>query len=342
MSARYRPVPRTGGPRPPGALPIAGGPVWFSEAVRHSRGTAPDLVPVAAVPAEIAARIASGRAAVCGLSLDRPRLMAVLNVTPDSFSDGGRHLAPADALARARALLAAGADLLDIGGESTRPGAEPVPEAEERARILPVIAALRAEGVTAPISVDTRKAGVAEAAFAAGADLWNDVSALTHDPASPDLAARSGRGLCLMHAQGDPRTMQLAPRYDDVLLDVCDYLDGRLAAAEALGIPRARVILDPGIGFGKTTAHNLDLIRGLALFHALGAPLLVGVSRKRFIGEIGDAPVASERAPGSIAVALEALRQGVQLLRVHDVAETRQAVALWWALNGGQDRAGAD
>jgi dihydropteroate synthase len=263
--------------------------------------------------------------------------MGVLNVTPDSFSDGGLHLRLDAALARARALAAAGADLIDVGGESTRPGADPVPEAEEIARVVPVIAALRAEGLGVPISIDTRHAAVAEAAFAAGADLFNDVSALTHDPASLALAARSGRPVCLMHAQGDPKTMQDAPGYDDVLLDVADHLAARVAAAEAAGIPRARLLVDPGIGFGKTLAHNLALIRGLSLLHGLGCALLFGASRKRFIGTLGDAPEPAERMPGSLAVALEALRQGAQVIRVHDVKETRQAVALWWALNGDRE-----
>ena len=331
---RYRPIPESGGPRPRGALPLAGGPLWFAAAAEHRRGTPPRLVPAAALPPEVAARLTAPRAPVCGLALDRPRLMGVLNVTPDSFSDGGLHLARPAALARARALAEAGADILDIGGESTRPGADPVAPAEEIARVVPVIAALRAEGVQVPISIDTRNAAVAEAAFEAGADLWNDVSALAHDPDSLALAARSGRAVCLMHAQGDPKTMQDAPAYDDVLLDVCDFLEARVAAAEAAGIPRARLLVDPGIGFGKTVAHNLALVRGLALLHGLGCAVLFGASRKRFIGTLADAPVPADRIPGSIAVALEALRQGAQVIRVHDVKETRQAVALWQALHG--------
>jgi dihydropteroate synthase len=230
-------------------------------------------------------------------------------------------------------MLAAGADLLDIGGESTRPGSDPVPEAEELERVLPVIAALRAAGVTAPISIDTRKAAVAQAAFAAGANLFNDVSALGWDPASLDLAARSGRPVVLMHAKGDPKTMQDAPAYDDVLLDVTEFLEARVAVAEAAGVPRARLLVDPGIGFGKTVAHNLALVRGLSILHGLGCAVLFGASRKRFIGVIGDTPEPASRAPGSIAVALEALRQGAQVIRVHDAAETRQALALWAALN---------
>jgi len=286
----------------------------------------------------VAARLCASRPAVCGLALDRPRIMGVLNVTPDSFADGGRHAALPAALAHARALAEAGADILDIGGESTRPGAEPVPPAGEAARVVPVIAALRAEGVVLPISIDTRNAATARAAFDAGADLLNDVSALAHDPASLSLAAASGRAVCLMHAKGDPRTMQDAPDYDDVLLDVMDFLAARIALAEAAGIPRTRLLVDPGIGFGKTAAHNLALIRNLSLLHDLGCAILFGASRKRFIGALGGAPDPDDRLPGSLAVALEALRQGAQVLRVHDVKETRQAVALWSALNGpGQE-----
>jgi dihydropteroate synthase len=333
---RYRPIPCSGAPRPPGALDLAGGPLWFAEAAAHRRGAAPRLVPATAVPAEVRDRLTAPRTPVCGLALDRPRIMAVLNVTPDSFSDGGLHLALSDAVARGRALADAGADILDIGGESTRPGAEPVPADAEIARVVPVIAALRAEGLALPISIDTRKAAVAQAAFQAGADLLNDVSALTYDPASLGLAAGSSRAVCLMHAQGDPRTMQDAPAYEDVLLDVYGYLEGRVAAAEAAGIPRGRILIDPGIGFGKTVAHNLALVRGLALLHGLGCAILFGASRKRFIGTIAGAAEPAARAPGSIAVALEALRQGAQVLRVHDVAETRQAVALWAALNGSE------
>jgi dihydropteroate synthase len=336
MTTRYRPLPESSGPRPPGALPLAGGPLWFSEVVAHTRGRPPDRRRVADLPAGVAERLSAPRAALCGLSLDRPRIMAILNVTPDSFSDGGLHERLPDALARARAMIAEGADLLDIGGESTRPGADPVSEAEEIARVVPVIAGLRSEGITTPISIDTRNAAVACAAFAAGADLLNDVSALTHDPAMLPLAAASGWPACLMHAQGDPKTMQDAPVYDDVLLDVADYLAARVAAAKAAGLPRSRLLVDPGIGFGKTVAHNLTLLRGLALFHDLGCPILLGASRKRFIGTIGGAAEPRERIPGSIAVAVEALRRGAQVVRVHDVKETRQAIALWQALNGDE------
>ena len=331
--ARFRPIPQSGGPRPETALPLAGGPLWFDRVAVHRAGEAPFLAPAAETPPDILARLTAPRAPLCGLALDRPRIMAVLNVTPDSFSDGGRHFAAADAVARAEALIAAGADILDIGGESTRPGSDPVPAAEERDRVLPVIAALRGRGLRVPISIDTRKVAVAEAAFAAGADMLNDVSALGFDPALARLAAASGRPVALMHAKGDPKTMQDDPRYADVLLEVMDFLEGRIAAAEAAGVPRERLLVDPGIGFGKTVAHNLALVRGLALLHGLGCPILFGASRKRFIGAIAGVPEPAARVPGSLAVALEALRQGAQVIRVHDAAETRQALALWAALN---------
>jgi dihydropteroate synthase len=330
---RYRPIPMTGGPRPATALRLAGGPLWFADVSEHRRDAPPRLIPAAELPHDVTHRLTAARAAVCGLALDRPRIMGVLNVTPDSFSDGGLHLGLPQALAAAEAMAEAGADILDIGGESTRPGADPVPLAEEIARVVPVIRALRASGLSLPISIDTRHAAVARAAFDAGADLFNDVSALTHDPDSLALAAAAGRPVCLMHAQGDPKTMQDAPTYDDVLLDVTDFLEVRVAAAEAAGVPRDRILVDPGIGFGKTGAHNLALIRGLSILHGLGCPILFGASRKRFIGTIGNAPDPAARLPGSLAVALEALRQGVQVVRVHDVAETRQAFALWQALN---------
>lgn len=332
MTTVWRPIPWLGAPRPAHALRLAGGSAWFADVALHTRGAAPELLRADTLPAGVAERLSVRRPDLLGLSLDRPRLMAVINVTPDSFSDGGRHFRAADTVASALAMIEAGADILDIGGESTRPGAAPVSVEEEIARVVPVITALRAGGVAAPISIDTRKAAVAAAAFAAGADLFNDVSALGHDPDSAALAARSGRPVCLMHAQGDPRTMQDAPHYEDVLLDVHDYLAARIAAAEAAGIPRARLLVDPGIGFGKTVAHNLTLVRGLAALHDLGCAVLLGASRKRFIGAIAGVGEAAARGPGSIAVALEGLRQGAQVIRVHDVAETRQAMALWLAL----------
>jgi dihydropteroate synthase len=277
-------------------------------------------------------RLTAPRAAFARLSMDRPRLMGILNVTPDSFSDGGKFLGAEAAVAQAAA-MADEAEIIDIGGESTRPGAAEVTVEEEIARTVPVIRALREGRFTAPISIDTRKAPVAAAGLQAGATIVNDVSAFDFDPSLGPLVAGAGAPVVLMHAQGVPETMQDNPLYADVLLDVYDALAQRLARAEALGIDRARIMLDPGIGFGKTQAHNLALLRGLSLFHGLGCPILLGTSRKRFIGTIGGASNPQDRAPGSIATALAGVAQGVQVLRVHDVAETRQALRIWQALN---------
>ena len=261
---------------------------------------------------------------------DLPFVMGVLNVTPDSFSDGGRHIGLEAGVAAAQRMIQDGADILDIGGESTRPGAVVVSEDEEVARTAPVIAAIRASSAV-PISIDTRKASVAMEALEAGAQLVNDVSGFTYDAALAPLAAQAGVPVCVMHSQGDPETMQDDPKYDHVLLDVYDFLAERVDRLEATGILRDQIVVDPGIGFGKTQAHNLALIKGLSLFHGLGCPILLGVSRKKFIGTIGEEPQADKRAPGSIAVALAGVAKGVQMLRVHDVAETAQALRLWQA-----------
>jgi dihydropteroate synthase len=288
------------------------------------------------VPADWAALAAACAAApppiLPDLPSGRPLVMGVINVTPDSFSDGGRHLRPEDAIAAGEAMLAAGADILDIGGESTRPGAEPVPPDEEIGRVVPVIAALAGR---APVSVDTRHAATMQAALAAGARIVNDVSGLTHDPAAARVVAEAACPVVLMHMRGTPATMTALATYDDVALDVHDELACRLAAAEQAGIARGRIILDPGIGFAKTAEQNLDLLRRLRLFRGFGLPLLVGVSRKRFIGHYGGAPDPKARMPGSLAAGLWAAINGASILRVHDVAETVQALRVWRAIAGG-------
>jgi dihydropteroate synthase len=331
----FRPIPCA--PDRPGALPLGGGPLGFAEIEILSRGSAPEIVPAAAAAslhpeaAPAIERIGGPRAAFAGIELDRTAVMGVVNATPDSFSDGGRLADAEAAVAHGLSMVSAGADILDIGGESTRPGAEPVPEEEEIARVMPVIEGLMAAGCPVPVSIDTRKDAVARAALAAGAVLFNDVSALTHAPGSPAVAA-GAPAVCLMHAQGDPRTMQQDPRYDDVLLDVYDFLSERVRAAEEAGVARERIAVDPGIGFGKTLEHNLALIRRLSLFQALGCPVMLGVSRKRFIGTLSGVDEADRRVCGSIAAGLRGLAQGAQILRVHDVAETVQAVAVWEAV----------
>lgn len=330
MTAYYRPLTMTDPARPKSALTLAGGWCWFDRVERITRAGAREVIGARELPQEVATRLTAPRRPLAGLDLSSPRLMGILNVTPDSFSDGGLYRGD-DGVAHALEMVTQGADILDIGGESTRPGAAEVSEADERARTEPVIAAIRASCAT-PISIDTRRASVARAALSAGAALVNDVSAFTHDP---DMAATvAGAAACLMHAQGTPATMQIDPRYDDVVLDVYDYLEARLAACEAAGIPRERLLVDPGIGFGKTLQHNVTLLRSLSIYHGLGCGILLGASRKRFIGTLAGIEAARERMPGSVAVALWGVAQGVQVLRVHDVAETRQALSLHMALSG--------
>lgn len=260
------------------------------------------------------------------LAFGRPRIMGVLNITPDSFSDGGRFRDIDAALEQGHTMVAAGVDIIDIGGESTRPGAKPVWEEEERQRILPVIEGLAGSG--ALISVDSRRARVIEAALEAGAHIVNDVSALTFDPDSARVVAASGAPAILMHARGDPSVMQDHPAYRDALVEIYGYLRARAAAAETAGIAPERILIDPGIGFGKTVRHNLALIRHLAAFQSAGKPLVIGVSRKRFIGALSREEPADRRLGGSLAAGLAALDRGAQILRVHDVAETVQALAV--------------
>lgn len=272
----------------------------------------------------------------CGtrtLRLDRPRIMAIVNVTPDSFSDGGRHDTAAPAVAHALRLVEQGADMLDIGGESTRPGAEPVPLQEELDRVIPVIEAL-AKRSDVPISVDTFKPEVMRAAVAAGAGFINDVHALRREGAL-EAAAELGVPVCLMHMPGDPQTMQQDVRYDDVLAEVHRFLAERLFACEMAGIAKQNLVIDPGFGFGKHLEHNLALLANLDRFGTLGVPLLAGVSRKSMIGQITGRAVG-ERVAGSAAAALLAVQNGAAIIRVHDVAETRDALAVLAAVRGAR------
>jgi dihydropteroate synthase len=256
--------------------------------------------------------------------------MGIVNVTPDSFSDGGRFMDMQAAIEHGRRLMEEGADILDIGGESTRPGAVAVPVEEEIARVVPVVTALAAEG--AVVSIDTRNAATMAAALEAGAAIVNDVSALRHDPEALPLLAGCDAAIVLMHMQGTPETMQTAPTYADVVGEVHAFLADSIDAAGAAGIAPARILVDPGIGFGKTLRHNLTLLRHLARFGDLGAGLLLGVSRKGFIaGAVRPGPAAG-RVPGSVAAALAGVARGAKVLRVHDVAETRQALAVWQAI----------
>lgn len=338
------------GPQPTGEgahLPLAGGPLCFHSlqaifAVKAKRiyegifpvsalGKFRDTLPKTLTERfdALLARLTTPRPPVCGikaLSFAKPRLMGILNVTPDSFSDGGDFLDGAGAVKHARVMAAEGADIIDIGAESTRPGAKEVSLEEELTRLTPLLEAI--PEIKIPVSVDTRKAKVMARAIRAGATLINDVSALRHDKGSLAAVRKSRAGIVLMHARGDPATMQKNPVYKDVLLEVFDFLEERIGACGTAGIGHERLVADPGFGFGKTREHNLLLLRNLSFFHGLGVPLLVGLSRKRFIGELGGEKEPKRRGPGSIAGGVLALMQGAQILRCHDVRETRQALQL--------------
>ena len=321
---------------------LAGGLNWFASVelltIDGHRRVATELVPVEGIEARLDdamaadwARLTAPRAALQmgerTIRLDQPQVMGIVNVTPDSFSDSGQFADAADAAEAGATMAGQGAAILDIGGESTRPGAKTVWEGDEIERVLPVIRQLATGG--AAVSIDTRKSAVVEAALGAGARLVNDVSALTFDDRMAGTVAAAGVPVVLMHHQGDPAAMQDAPRYDDVLVEIYLWLEERIAAAEAAGIDRAKILVDPGFGFGKSVAHNLELMNGLALLHGLGSPLVLGASRKRTIGALSNEAPADQRLAGSLAFALKAAEQGAQLLRVHDVPETVQALKIW-------------
>jgi dihydropteroate synthase len=259
------------------------------------------------------------------LDLSHPVIVGIANITPDSFSDGGRFVDPGVAVAHALQMVSEGADVIDVGGESTRPGAVPVDAAEQISRVVPVIERLAAE-TDVPLSIDTTRREVAEAALDAGAVILNDVSAGLDDPGMLDLAAERGAPIILMHRQGASASMQDAPRYDDVVAEICEFLiQRREVAVERHGVDPARVVLDPGIGFGKTTAHNLAILGKLERFARLGSPVMLGTSRKRFLGEIGDLAEPADRVAGTVATTVMGVMAGVQIFRVHDVAANRQA-----------------
>jgi dihydropteroate synthase len=321
---------------------LAGGLNWFAavELLRvegHQR-VASELVSVEGIESRFDHSMAAQWKALTGaraalqlgertIRLDQPQVMGIVNATPDSFSDGGQFADSAAAAGAGADMAAEGAAIIDVGGESTRPGAKPVWEGDEIERVVPVIRQLALGG--AAVSVDTRKAEVMSAAVGAGARMINDVSALTYDDRSAEVIAAIGTPVVLMHHKGAPETMQDDPHYADVLVEVYDWLAQRIQAAVDTGISRDRILIDPGFGFGKNVGHNLELMNGLALFHSLGCPLVVGASRKRTIGALsGEAP-AARRLGGSVAFALKAVEQGAQILRVHDVFETVQAIRVW-------------
>ena len=331
------------------ALRLAGGLVYASrfalisreggKVTARARYSLPELcAALPGLPAAVQAQFENLQRAhaplQCGartVRLDQPQVMGILNVTPDSMSDGGQFMdSPDVANAHAAAMLEAGAAIIDVGGESTRPGAAAVWEGDELKRVIPAIELLAGSG--AAISVDTRRPGVMEAALAAGAHILNDVSALRHDPRSLEFAARAGVPVVLMHAPGEGEDLHANPAYTDVVLDVFDWLAARRDLAIAAGITRDKIVLDPGIGFGKSVSENLALLNALPLFHALGQPLLLGASRKRTIGALSNEAPAHKRLGGSVMLAVKGMEAGVQLLRVHDVPETVQALHVWRGL----------
>ncbi|EKV31365.1 Dihydropteroate synthase [Caenispirillum salinarum AK4] len=283
-----------------------------------------------AVAAHVAAtldRLTAPRPAFAGLSMDRPRIMGILNITPDSFSDGGDRYDPSVAIADGLAMMEAGADILDVGGESTRPGSDPVPPEEEIRRVVPVVRGLAEKG--AVVSIDTRNAATMEAAVTAGARIVNDVTALTWDPNALPTVAKLDVPVVLMHIKGTPQTMQKDPVYDCAPLDVADWLRARAEQARAAGVEAQNICLDPGIGFGKTLGHNLEILAWSGVLHGLGHPVLLGLSRKSFIGRLSRGEAPKERLPGTVAADQSGLDRGLQILRVHDVPEAVQAVATW-------------
>jgi dihydropteroate synthase len=324
---------------------LAGGLNWFASVeliqIEGHRRVSAELAPVEGIENRFDEDLAAQWSALTAvrtplqlgartIRLDQPQVMGIVNATPDSFSDGGQ-FADAAAAAEAGAQMAAkGAAIVDVGGESTRPGARSIWEGDEIERVAPVIRQLAAGGTA--VSVDTRKADVMTAAIEAGAQMINDVSALTYDARSADVAAGLKVPVVLMHHQGPPEVMQDDPHYEDVLVEVYLWLEERIAAATDAGVAREHILIDPGFGFGKKVAHNLELMNGLALFHSLGCPMMIGASRKRTIGALSNEAPADKRLSGSIAFAMKALEQGVQLLRVHDVFETVQAARVWRGL----------
>jgi len=315
--------------RPEGGADLSVAP--FAELVSWAEREHPDLCRHVS---DCLHRIGRRRPAWGGVAMDAPVVMGIVNVTPDSFSDGGEAFGTEPAIARALALVEAGATIIDVGGESTRPGADPVSPEEEEHRVVPVVRALAERGIV--VSIDTRHARVMESTVAAGARIINDVTGLAGDPNSLGVAAASGAAVCLMHMLGDdPRTMQADPRYACAPLDMLDQMEERIAAAERAGLDRARLCVDPGIGFGKTALHNAQILGSLALLHRFGCPVLLGVSRKSFVGHLSQGEPPRQRLPGTLAANLAGLDAGVQILRVHDVAETVQAVRIWQAMRAG-------
>ena len=332
MSEYFRPIIRSEREIPSNAQIMRGTAFWFTHAVKLSRNSESEIVLAKKIPNHILDKITKRRPKICRISFDTPTIMGILNVTPDSFSDGGKYSTLNAATEHCMSMVSAGADIIDIGGESTRPGAAELDAAQEISRVIPVLDKVAKE-IQVPISIDTRKSEVAELAISSGAVIVNDVSGLTFDSKMAEYCINQNLPVCIMHSQGIPETMQNAPRYKNVCLDIYDFLNEQIEKMIDSGMQRSNIIVDPGIGFGKTLKHNFDLLKGISLFHGLGVPILIGVSRKKFIKTVAGLKENEDRVPGSIALALFARSQGVQIFRVHDVKETVQAMKLWHSMS---------
>ncbi len=332
MNEYFRPIINSDPKIPGNACVMQGTPFWFTHAEKLTRHSEPELVLAKKIPDYILHNIIDQRAKICGLSFDIPRVMGILNVTPDSFSDGGKYSTLENATQHCMSMVSAGADIIDIGGESTRPGALEVETSEEISRVIPVIDRITNE-IAVPVSTDTRKSQVAKMAISSGATLVNDISGLTFDSKMGEFCIKHSVPVCIMHSQGLPETMQMEPTYRDVCLDIYDFLSQQIENLVNAGMQRKAIIVDPGIGFGKSLTHNVKLLQKISLFHGLGTPILIGVSRKKFIKTLAGLKENEDRMPGSISIALFARSQGVQIFRVHDVKETVQAMKLWHSVH---------
>ena len=328
MNEYFRPIIKSELAIPSGAQIVRGTNFWFTHAEKLMRDSEPETVLAKNIPDHILYKITERRPEICSISFDSPTIIGILNVTPDSFSDGGQYSTLKAATEHCMSMVSAGADIIDIGGESTRPGAAELDVAQEISRVIPVLDRVAKE-IQVPISIDTRKSEVAKLAISSGAVIVNDVSGLTFDSKMAEYCINQNLPVCIMHSQGIPETMQNAPKYQNVCLDIYDFLNEQIEKMVDFGMQRRNIIVDPGIGFGKTLTHNLDLLKRISLFHGLGVPILIGVSRKKFIKTVAGLKENEDRMPGSIALALFARSQGVQIFRVHDVKETVQAMKLW-------------
>lgn len=331
MSEYFRPIIRSEREIPSNAQIMRGTVFWFTHAEKLTRNSESEIVLAKKIPNHILDKIIKRRPEICGISFDTPTIMGILNVTPDSFSDGGKYATLNAATEHCLSMVSSGADIIDVGGESTRPGAAELDAAQEISRVIPVLDKVAKE-IQVPISIDTRKSEVAKLAISSGAVIVNDVSGLTFDSKMAEYCINQNLPVCIMHSQGIPETMQNTPKYKNVCLDIYDFLNEQIEKMIDSGMQRSNIIVDPGIGFGKTLTHNLDLLRGISLFHGLGVPILIGVSRKKLIKTVAGLKENEDRVSGSIALALFARSQGVQIFRVHDVKETVQALKLWHSI----------